>query len=294
LNISDYTDFSGSATDLAALAIACGQDFGLPVDPDKTNERLVRYYASEGIIDRPDRVGRDAAYGYRHLLQLLTARRMLQAGAALSVIGPHNSTATTKALEESLVKPLPTAAELLVSSFLQSKRDGVPAPRSAMGSAPMASSAPSRSFKSAPPGPSIVDVLDEVRRIRSEWMSEIYKLQALQQPMQRQEALVQGVEESMRYAQDAVQLARATRQEVHESVHELVQRELHQALQGFQQRIEARWEQALERLNALNDQNDQILRRLDELQGRTKDDAGAHPGSSGPATPKPADGAKEG
>jgi len=290
LNISDHTDFSGSATDLAALAIACGQDFGLPVDPDKTNERLVRYYASEGIIDRPDRVGRDAAYGYRHLLQLLTARRMLQAGAALSVIGPHNSTATTKALEEGLVKPLPTAAELLVSSFLQSKRDGVPAPRSAMGSAPMASSAPSRSFKSAPPGPSVVDVLDEVRRIRSEWVSEIYKLQALQQPMQRQDAVVQGVEESMRRAHDAVHLAKATRQEVHE----LVQRELHQALQGFQQLIEARWEQALERLNALNDQNNQILRRLDELQGRTKDYAGAHPGSSGPATPKPADGAKEG
>jgi hypothetical protein len=288
LNISDHTDFSGSATDLATLAIACGQDFGLPVDPDKTNERLVRYYASEGIIDRPDRVGRDAAYGYRHLLQLLTARRMLQAGTALSVIGPHNSTATTKALEEGLVKPLPTAAELLVSSFLQSKRDGVPAPRSAMGSAPMASSAPSRSFKSAPPGPSIVDVLDEIRRIRSEWMSEIYKLQALQQPIQRQEALEQGVEESMRRAQDAVHLAKATRQEVRE----VMQRELHQALQGFQQRIEARWEQALERLNALNDQNDQILRRLDELQGRTEDDAGANPGSSGPATPKPADGAK--
>ena len=135
-----------------------------------------------------------------------------------------------------------------------------------------------------------MDVLDEVRRIRSEWVSEIYKLQALQQPMQRQDALVQGVEESMRRAHDAVHLAKATRQEVHE----LVQRELHQALQGFQQLIEARWEQALERLNALNDQNNQILRRLDELQGRTKDDAGAHPGSSGPATPKPADGAKEG
>jgi hypothetical protein len=51
------------ATDPAALAIACGKDWALPLDPDKTNERLVRYYVAEGITDRPDRVGRDAAYG---------------------------------------------------------------------------------------------------------------------------------------------------------------------------------------------------------------------------------------
>lgn len=163
MNISDYASFSGSATDLAALAIACGKDWDLPVDPDKTNERLVRYYVSEGVIDRPDRVGRDAAYGYRHLLQLLTARRMVQAGAALAAVGAHNSTSTTRALEEGLSTPLPTAAELLVRSFMQSKHERAPGVMAAQA----ASAAMPRPSKVAPPGPSIVDVLDEMRQMAS-------------------------------------------------------------------------------------------------------------------------------
>ena len=254
MNISDYTDFSGSATDLAALAIACGKDWALPVDPDKTNERLVRYYVSEGIVDRPDRVGRDAAYGYRHLLQLLTARRMLQAGTALSVIGPHNSTATTKALEEGLAKPLPTAAELLVSSFLQSKADGSSIARAAPNAAVMAASAPSRPAKTPPPGPSIVDVLDEVRHIRGEWMAELAKLQALQQPLRHLDALGQSVEASLRRAEEAVQVAQATRHQLRE--------ELHRELVRFQEHMEHRWAETLHRLTS---QNDLILQRLDDL-----------------------------
>ena len=253
MNISDYTDFSGSATDLAALAIACGQDFGLPLDPDKTNERLVRYYASEGVIDRPDRVGRDAAYGYRHLLQLLTARRMLQAGTALSVIGPHNSTATTKALEEALAKPLPTAAELLVSSFLQSKADGTFIARAAPSAALMASSAP-RSPKTPPPGPSIVDVLDEVRHIRGAWMAELSKLQNLQQSLGHLDGLAQHLDAGLRRAEQAVRVTQATHQQLREELrHELV---------SLQERMEQRWAQTLHQLTS---QNDHILQRLDEL-----------------------------
>ena len=257
MNISDYIDFSGSATDLAALAIACGKDWALPVDPDKTNERLVRYYVAEGVIDRPDRVGRDAAYGYRHLLQLLTARRMLQAGTALSVIGPHNSTATTKALEEGLSKPLPTAAELLVSSFLQSKADGTLIARSAPSAAVMASSAPSRPAKPPPPGPSIVDVLDEVRRIRGEWMAEVGKLQALQRPSKQLQALEQSVQATLHHAEKAVHLAQATRHQLRE--------ELHQQLASIQEHMEHRWAETLHRLAS---QNDQILQRLDELMDK--------------------------
>ena len=254
MNISDYTDFSGSATDLATLAIACGKDFGLPVDPEKTNERLVRYYASEGVIDRPDRVGRDAAYGYRHLLQLLTARRMLQAGTALSVIGPHNSTATTKALEEGLAKPLPTAAELLVSSFLQSKADARSIARAAPNAAVMASSAPSRPAKTPPPGPSIVDVLDEVRHIRGAWMAELSKLQNLQQSLGQLDYLAQHLDAGLRRAEEAAHVARATHQQLREELrHELV---------SVQERMEQRWAHTL---HGLTSQNDQILQRLDEL-----------------------------
>ena len=70
-NLTRFINFKGSASDLSDAAIKCGEDYGFKVDPDKTNERLVRYYAAEGVIDRPDRIGRDATYNYRHLLQLL-------------------------------------------------------------------------------------------------------------------------------------------------------------------------------------------------------------------------------
>jgi DNA-binding transcriptional MerR regulator len=249
LNISDHTDFSGSATDLATLAIACGQDFGLPVDPDKTNERLVRYYASEGIIDRPDRVGRDAAYGYRHLLQLLTARRMLQAGTALSVIGPHNSTATTKALEEGLAKPLPTAAELLVSSFLQSKRDGVQVSRVVSGSTPPASSTPGRPSKPAPPGPSIVDVLDEVRRIRDEWIAELSRIRDLQHEVGH---LSSQVDRGIHLADHAVTQAESARREV----------DRHGAM------LQAGMDRIAQLGSHLTRQNEDVLRKLHELLDR--------------------------
>jgi len=179
---------------------------------------------------------------------------MLQAGTALSVIGPHNSTATTKALEEGLAKPLPTAAELLVSSFLQSKAGGTLIARSTPSAAVMASAAPSRPVKPPPPRPSIVDVLDEGRRIRGEWMAEVGKLQALQQPSQQLQALEQSVQATLHHAEKAVHLAQATRHQLRD--------ELHRELVSVQDRMEHRWAETLHRLAK---QNDQILQRLDEL-----------------------------
>ena len=155
----DHTDnFSGNAAELAARAIELGREYGLPVDPDKTNERLVRYYVTEGVVDRPDRVGRDAAYGQRHLLQLLTARRMAQAGMSLAVIAEHNGNALTRALAEGLAKPLPTQAELLVGRFMRGK----PAPQGRGAAMPTAAAPAHR------PSMALPDVLDEVRSFRDD------------------------------------------------------------------------------------------------------------------------------
>jgi DNA-binding transcriptional MerR regulator len=116
--VEAYADFVGSAEELAAAAVECGMVLGwTSLDAEKTNERLVRYYVAEGVIDRPDRIGRDAMYQFRHLLQLLTARRMQENGTALAMIGPYNLRMTTQQLLTNLVKPAPTAAELLVQSF---------------------------------------------------------------------------------------------------------------------------------------------------------------------------------
>jgi len=190
MNLKRHIGFHGSASDLAALAIVCGKDFGLPVDPDKTNERLVRYYVSEGVMDRPDRVGRDADYGFRHLLQLLTARRLMQAGMSLSVIAAHNSAATTRSLEEGLARPVPTAAELLVNSF-QGRRDrGSSAPIPAAAVAAVHPS--SRPGKPAPSSFSLVDVLDEVKQFRDAWMREMSAVRSMRKEVEDLRAGLQG------------------------------------------------------------------------------------------------------
>jgi hypothetical protein len=72
--INEHQRFSGNATDLANLASQCTRYLQLPGDLDKINERIVRYYVAEGLVGRPERVGRDAQYGYIHLLQFLAGR----------------------------------------------------------------------------------------------------------------------------------------------------------------------------------------------------------------------------
>lgn len=47
---------------------------------DEVNPRLVRYYTTQGLLDKPLKQGREARYTYRHLLQLLVIRRLLAEG----------------------------------------------------------------------------------------------------------------------------------------------------------------------------------------------------------------------
>jgi hypothetical protein len=129
----------------------------------------------------------------------------------------------------------------------------------------------SRPSKTPPPGPSIVDVLDEVRRIRSDWLAEVGKFQDLEQAFQDS---VRRADASYRVAQEMAQMraqeaAQAARHEIGHEIRE----EILQALRGLQRRMDElhdrqeqqeRWAQALHRLTT---QNDQILQRLDELMG---------------------------
>src|SRR5688572_11121705 len=46
--------------------------------------RLIRHYTSAGLIYDPGKEGREARYGYRHLLQLLVLRRMQSEGVSSS------------------------------------------------------------------------------------------------------------------------------------------------------------------------------------------------------------------
>ena len=168
--IATYRNFSGNATELSLAAVNCSKQMGWPVDPEKTNERLVRYYVTEGVLDKPDRQGRDATYTLRHLLQLLNARRMVDKGLSLSVISEYNRNAISSALEEGLSKPVPTEAELLVSTFKKPSLEQRPST--------------ARSLPRMPPL-AIPDVLDDVKRLKDDWMKEIEFVKRLRDDFDR-------------------------------------------------------------------------------------------------------------
>jgi DNA-binding transcriptional MerR regulator len=87
--INQYQGFSGNAVDMASVATQCAQFLQMPGDLEKINERLVRYYVAEGLVERPKRIGRDAEYGYGHLLQFLAGRFLVDAGFPMQKVAPY-------------------------------------------------------------------------------------------------------------------------------------------------------------------------------------------------------------
>ncbi len=69
---------------------------------EEINPRLVRYYASQGWMDKPMKHGREARYLYRHLLQLLVIRRFLGEGYGSNAIAPLTTRKTDNDLESLL------------------------------------------------------------------------------------------------------------------------------------------------------------------------------------------------
>ena len=103
-NLQTHKVFWGPLTELLERARLISKT--IDVSPDKLTDRLVRYYSAQGVLDKPDRLGRDAAYNFRHLLQLLTARRLSSKGISLEIIGRHNQVKTTDQLHAGLLKPV--------------------------------------------------------------------------------------------------------------------------------------------------------------------------------------------
>lgn len=65
--------------------------------------RGIRYYQTIGIVDHPLRYdGRQAVFGFRHLIQLLAAKRLQQEGQALQLIQQSLSGCPTPVLEQAL------------------------------------------------------------------------------------------------------------------------------------------------------------------------------------------------
>jgi DNA-binding transcriptional MerR regulator len=93
--------------ELAAETLAATDPAGPPSGParadgrirDVPNERLVRWYATVGLVDPPlSRRGRVARYGRRHLLQLVAVKRRQAEGRSLAEIQAELTGATDDTL----------------------------------------------------------------------------------------------------------------------------------------------------------------------------------------------------
>ena len=75
--LDTYQNFKGNSDQLTLAAGKLAESLSLALEPSEGeaegNERLLRYYVSLNVVDKPDRQGRDAVYNFRHLLQDLTA-----------------------------------------------------------------------------------------------------------------------------------------------------------------------------------------------------------------------------
>lgn len=95
-SLQSFADASWSLEDFVQVVNALSEQFlpqFLPQEkPDKrikdnVNPRLIRHYTSLGMLDAPDKVGKEARYKYRHLLQILVLRRLLTQGYTAITIG---------------------------------------------------------------------------------------------------------------------------------------------------------------------------------------------------------------
>jgi len=109
--IKEHKGFWGTSEELLQRAHELAKLVGL--DHTKINLRLVRYYSTEGVLDKPDRLGREAAYNFKHLLQLILARQLSQKGVSLSLAKRLTQTLDAEKLLQKILSPDEKADKLI-------------------------------------------------------------------------------------------------------------------------------------------------------------------------------------
>jgi DNA-binding transcriptional MerR regulator len=165
-------DFQGGADALIAKSQDVAKTLNLEQEASEGNERLLRHYVSMGVVDKPTREGRDALYGFRHLVQFVAARRLLAEGFPLAKIAKYTAVVPTDALTAYLDKPDRTSeAELLVAAF-RNEAPSRSTPAQSSRKAP--STKPSSSVAT---GMGMVDVMHEMREMEQRVHHQLKDLQ---------------------------------------------------------------------------------------------------------------------
>ena len=166
-------DFQGGADALIAKSQEVAKTLNLEQEASEGNERLLRHYVSIGVVDKPTREGRDALYGFRHLVQFVAARRLLAEGFPLAKIAKYTAVVPTDALTAYLDKPdRASEAELLVAAFrTEAPARSTPAPSSRRLATP-------KPLPSVATGMGMVDVMHEMREMEQRVHGQLKDLQS--------------------------------------------------------------------------------------------------------------------
>lgn len=134
-----YRDWRGTAAELAAVAEGVLGGMGA-ADDVTPSERLVRHYAQQGVLERAERHGKEAIFGFRQLVELVAARQLLRDGWPLAKIAEFNRATGLDGLLELVPDGHgPNRAQELVAMFQrgdQALPHGPPPPEPAVPSAP--------------------------------------------------------------------------------------------------------------------------------------------------------------
>lgn len=132
----DLLTWQGTVTEFIDRTRALLPQVGLADDADSINERLVRYYQTEGVLTPPGREGRESVYGGRQVVELLVARYLVKDGWRLSMIAELLRNTDLPSLQTLLPGDRPrTRAEELVAGFKRPRTSSPPPASTSVGRA---------------------------------------------------------------------------------------------------------------------------------------------------------------
>ena len=119
----EYESWVGTAAELAAVAQEVIDAIGMKDPEVHPNERLIRHYAQMGVLDRAERKGREAFFGFRQLAQYLVARNLAMDGWPLAKIADFTSNSKLRGLLDLIPKPVQQENAVAGKTFEQVVQD---------------------------------------------------------------------------------------------------------------------------------------------------------------------------
>ncbi len=232
LFIQSFQDLNGSAEELTQAATTLCDFLGLHFDSDRMevmepvsepesegNERLLRHYVSVNVVDKPARQGREVRYGFRHLLQYVTARRLLKQGFSLAKIAQYTSVLTTNDLLNALLsKSQQSEAELLVAAY----KSTVKPPRAPATSSPRMSMSKQKRID---PIHGMADLLKEIEQMRYRFSKEMDDMRRIRDSLDNLNAIIdQSARHGLKAQNEFMDIVHQILKTVEETKYEVAER----------------------------------------------------------------------